>query len=200
VLVDRQATRANINSALGWLKRNGGPGDKAVIFYAGHGDNQLTGQFYILPIDARLDNIRGTGISDHDLTRSIGDLPCATVLMLDACFSDSFTFGQKPGRKTRGLAKPTDALASSMVYDYGLAILCGAKNNQEAIEEGGHGFFTAALCAGLAGEADVDKDGVVESYKLLPFVKSRVSKLPTGDQVPTVGFPPSVESFALTKP
>ena len=197
VLLDRQATRANILEALHWLKQNARAGDKAVVFYAGHGDNQITGQFYILPVDAKLDDLRTTGISDDDLKKSIGELPCSTVLMLDACYSGSF--GQKK-RKTRSLAKPTDALAGAMVNDYGLAILCGARDNQEAIEEGGHGFFTQALTQGMSGAADSDKDGVVELYELLPFVKSRVSKLSSGDQVPTVGIPPSVESFALTRP
>jgi WD40 repeat protein len=198
MLLDRQATRANILDALRWLKTSASPGDKALVFYAGHGDNQITGQFYLLPVDAKIDDLRGTGISDDDLQKAIGELPCSTVLMLDACYSGSF--GQKKKRKTRSLAKPTDTLASSMVNDYGLAILCGARDNQEAIEEGGHGFFTQALTRGLAGEADSDKDGVVELYELLPFVKSRVSKLSGGDQVPTVGIPPSVESFPLSKP
>jgi WD40 repeat protein len=197
ILIDRQATRANILEALQWLKQSVATGDKAVIFYAGHGDNQITGQFYILPVDARIDNLGDTGISDDDLQKAIGELPCSTVLMLDACYSGSF--GRKK-RKTRSLAKPTDALAGSMVNDYGLAILCGARDNQEAIEEGGHGFFTQALTQGLAGAADADKDGLVELYELLPFVKSRVSKLSAGDQVPTVGIPPSVESFPLSKP
>ena len=78
-----------------------------------------------------------------------------------------------------------------MVNDYGLATLCGARDNQEAIEEGGHGFFTQALTQGMAGEADTDKDGVVELYELLPFVCSRVRKLSAGDQVPTFGLPQS---------
>jgi WD40 repeat protein len=198
ILLDRQATRANILDALNWLKNSAAAGDKAVVFYAGHGDNQVTGQFFILPVDARIDDLKGTGISDDDLKKAIGELPCSTVLMLDACYSGSF--GTKKKRKTRSLGKPTDALASSMVNDYGLAIICGARDNQEAIEEGGHGFFTQALTQGMAGAADADKDGVVELYELLPFVKSRVSKLSAGDQVPTIGIPPSVESFALSKP
>jgi WD40 repeat protein len=197
LLLDRQATRANVLDALRWLKQSTKPGDKAVVFYAGHGDNQITGQFYILPVDAKLDDLRDTGISDDDLKRSIGELPCSTVLMLDACYSGSF--GQKR-RKTRSLSKPTDALAGSMINDYGLATLCGARDNQEAIEEGGHGFFTQALTQGMAGEADTDKDGVVELYELLPFVCSRVRKLSAGDQVPTFGLPQSIESFPLTRP
>jgi hypothetical protein len=46
----------------------------------------------------------------------------------------------------------------------------------------------------------VDKDGVVKLHELLPFVESCVSKLSAGDRVPTVGIPPSVESFPLSKP
>ncbi len=121
----------------------------------------------------------------------------STVLLLDACYSGSF--GERK-RKTRSLSKPTDDLAGDMVNDYGLATLCGAKQNQEAIEEGGHGFFTQALTKGLSGAADFDKDGIVELYELLPYACSQVKKLSGGDQVPTFGIPQSIESFALSKP
>jgi WD40 repeat protein len=197
MLLDRQATRANVLEALGWLKQSARPGDKAVFFYAGHGDNKVTGQFFLLPADVKVDNLAATGISDDDLKSAIGELPCSALLMLDACYAGSF--GQKR-RKTRSIAKPSDGLASEMINDFGLALLCGAKANQEANEEGGHGFFTQAITEGLAGAADLDKDGVVELYELLPFVKSKVTKLSAGDQVPTAGLPPSVDSFALSKP
>ncbi|MHC5538030.1 hypothetical protein ACYOEI_07330 [Singulisphaera rosea] len=52
----------------------------------------------------------------------------------------------------------------------------------------------------MAGDADVNRDGVVELYELLPFVKSRVDQLSSGDQVPVVGLPLTVESFPLGKP
>jgi WD40 repeat protein len=198
LVVDRRATRANILDALQWLKGTARPGDKAVVYYAGHGDNQMTGQFYIIPVDARIEDLRGTGISDDELKQAIGDLPCTTVLMLDAC--DSGGFGLKKKRKTRSIAKPTDALASSMINDYGLATLCGAKDNQAANEEGGHGYFTQALTRGLAGAADADKDGLVELYELLPYVCSQVKKLSAGDQEPTISIPSTVRSFPLSKP
>ncbi len=73
-----------------------------------------------------------------------------------------------------------------MIHDYGLATLCGARDNQLAIEEDGHGFFTRALMEGLAGATDNDKDGIVERYELLPYVCSGVRKRSDGDQVADV--------------
>ena len=112
MLLDRQATRANILDALRWLKTSASPGDKVIVFYAGHGDNQITGQFYLLPVDAKIDDLRGTGISDDDLQKAIGELPCSTVLMLDACYSGSF--GQKKKRKN---AQPREADRRTRVVD-----------------------------------------------------------------------------------
>lgn len=203
-LVDGQATRANMLKSFRWLKDAAKPGDKAVVFYAGHGDNRIAGRFCILPADAKLDDLKSTGISDGDLERAVGELPCTTVLILDACYAGSFgeasRKAQKKARKPGSLSRSTDALAGSLVNEYGLAILCGARGDQEAIEEGGHGFFTQALVSGLAGDADGNRDGVVELYELLPFVKSRVGQLSAGDQVPVVGLPLTVESFPLAKP
>ena len=50
----RQATRANILEGLQWLSSSAKAGDMAVVFYAGHGDNKIEGQFYLVPVDANL--------------------------------------------------------------------------------------------------------------------------------------------------
>ena len=51
------------------------------------------------------DDFSGTGISDDALEKSIGELPCTTVLILDACYAGSF--GAKK-RKTRDLPVESD--------------------------------------------------------------------------------------------
>ena len=51
--------------------------------------------------------------------------------------------------------------------------MCGAAKEQEAAEENGHGFFTRALVEGMAGKADINKDGQVELYELQAYVNLR---------------------------
>jgi len=42
-------------------------------------------------------------------------------------------------------------------------------------DKAGHGLFTHYLLAGLQGEADADKDGLVTMKELFPFVRTRVA-------------------------
>jgi len=198
LLLDRQATQSDIRDGLKWLAGKVRPGDVAVVFFAGHGDVEIAGQFYILPTNAQLRDLAGTAISGEELERALGDLPCPTVLMLDACYSGSF---DQKKRKTRSLSKPSDALEHELIYDAGLVVFCGARYKDQAIEEQGHGYFTQALVEGLSGQADSnDKDGVIEVDELKLYVTQRVRKLSDGEQVPTAHIPSTVESFPLSKP
>jgi WD40 repeat protein len=197
LLLDRQATRANILDGLRWLAAKAKPGDVVVVFYAGHGDCKIEDQFYLLPVDANLRNLSGTGISGEALKRALADLPSTTMLVLDACYAGSFD-GKK--RKKRALPEQSDALLRELTYDAGLVVMCGASKEQEAAEEDGHGFFTQALVEGLSGKADMDKDGLIELNELDVYVTQRVRKLSAGDQEPTISRPSIVRSFALSKP
>jgi len=197
LLLNGQATRANILDGLHWLAGKAKLGDVVVVFYAGHGDCKIEDQFYLVPVDANLRNLSGTGISGEALKRALADLPSTTMLVLDACYAGSFD-GKK--RKTRGLPEQSDALLRDLTYDAGLVVMCGASKEQEAAEEDGHGFFTQALVEGLAGKADVDNDGLIEVDELDVYVTRRVRKLSAGDQQPTISRPSIVRSFALSKP
>src|SRR5271157_3987868 len=197
LLLNGQATRASILEGLQWLSSSVKPGDMAVVFYAGHGDCKIEGQFYLVPVDANLRDLSHTAISGEALKKAIGELPCTTMLLLDACYAGSFD-GKK--RKKRSLPAESDAVLRQLVYDAGLVVMCGASKEQEAAEEDGHGFFTQSLVEGLGGKADYNKDGVVELYELQLYVHGRVRELSAEEQEPTVSIPSVVKSFALSKP
>jgi len=197
LLLNGQATRANILEGLQWLSSSVKPGDMAVVFYAGHGDCKIEGQFYLVPVDANLRDLSHTAISGEALKKAIGELPCTTMLLLDACYAGSFD-GKK--RKTRSLPAESDAVLRQLVYDAGLVVMCGASKEQEAAEEDGHGFFTQSLVEGLGGKADYNKDGVVELYELQLYVHGRVRELSAQEQEPTISIPSVVKSFALSRP
>ncbi len=167
LLLDGQATRANIPSrALQWLAGKARGNDVAVVFYAGHGDSQIEGQFYLVPFDASLRDLGATGVSGESLSKALGALPSTTMLILDACDSGAFDPKGPKTRKVRALPTATDAMLRQMVNDEGLVVMCGAAKGSYAIEENGHGFFTRAIVEGLSGKADFFKKGRVELYDL----------------------------------
>jgi hypothetical protein len=197
LLLNGQATRANILDELHWLATIVKNGDVAVVFYAGHGDYQREGQLYLVPFDADVHDLKRTGISGEELKQAIGELPCTTMLVLDACYAGSIDVKK---RKTRALPEQGDAVLRELVYDAGLVVFCGADKAQEAAEENGKGFFTQALVEGLSGKADYDGDGLVELDELKLYVTKRVRALSGDTQEPTLSTPSTVKSFVLSKP
>ena len=196
LLTDKDATRSGILQGLRWLRDNAKPGDLAVAFYAGHGDCHIAGRFFLIPVDANLKDLSSTGVSGDELKGVLADLPCSTVLLLDACYSGSID----AKRKKRSLPGAADGLVRDFAYDAGLVVLCGAAKEQEAAEEGTHGFFTKALSEGLSGKAGKDRQGMVTLLKLQDYVHDRVQELSDGEQEPTISIPSTVRSFPLAKP
>jgi Caspase domain/Domain of Unknown Function (DUF1080) len=201
LLLDAQATRANILEGLQWLASKAKGNDVAVLFYAGHGDSKIEGQFFLVPVDANLRKLGATGISGESLRKALGELPCTTMLILDACDSGGFDpVKATKTRKTRALPTETDAMLRKMVNDEGLVVMCGAAKGTEAAEENGHGFFTRAIIEGLSGKADVVKKGRVDLIDLQAYVINRVGELSADEQQPTISIPSTIRSFPLSKP
>ena len=64
-------------------------------------------------------------------------IPCDTLLLLDACHAGSFDADPK-----RILPEAADRVVRELVYDEGIVVMCGANKEQEAGEEenGRHGI------------------------------------------------------------
>jgi WD40 repeat protein len=196
LLTDRDATQKGIRDGLAWVKARARNGDVAVVFYAGHGDCQQAGQFYLLPVDVDPKRLAETGVSGEELKRQLGELPCATLLLLDACYAGSLD----ARKRKRALPAAADGLVREFAYDQGLAVLCGAAKEHEAEEEQGHGYFTRALVDGLRGKAARGRDGLVYLHHLNAYVTDRVKELSGGEQEPTCSIPSTVRSFPLARP
>jgi uncharacterized caspase-like protein len=175
-----------------------------VVFYAGHGDYQRADELYLLPVDADVRDLPRTAVSGEALRTRLGALPSSALLLLDACFAGSLDLKK---RKTRALPGPADGLVRALTYDEGVVVLCGAAKEHEAIEEGGHGYFTQALVEGLSGQTKGPdavptrgRDGLVMLNRLEDYVQDRVPELSGGEQAATISHPSTVRSFALSKP
>lgn len=201
LLLNQKASRQQILGALDGLAGKVKSGDVVVLFYAGHGDCKLAGQFFLLPADVKVNKLAETGVSGEELRRRLGKLPCTVLLIMDCCYAGSFDAGQ--GKKKRALPTEAGDLVRELVSDdQGLVVMCGASKEQEAGEESarGHGYFTQALIEGLEGKAASKRDGLVYLTGLENYVEERVRELSNGEQYPTIGKTSLVRSFPLSKP
>ncbi|MEM6839981.1 MAG: DEAD/DEAH box helicase [Cyanobacteria bacterium P01_C01_bin.120] len=137
-LLDDEATATGVRQALDESLGDAGEDDTVIVFFAGHG----TPRHQLVPYDVDRDQIDQTTIDMQELADLLKNTRArASVVILDCCFS-----GGAPARVLEGV--PVSRSAASHIKDLGGAgrvVLAASKDDQEALELGQHGLFTAAM-------------------------------------------------------
>ena len=194
-LTDAQATKGNILDGLEWLQRQVTDKDIAVLFFAGHGINDSTGVFYFLPVDADLEKLKRTGISQSDITSTVATLAGKVLVFMDACHS-----GNLMGKvKRRGVVVVSSVINELASAENGAVVFSSATGRQYALEnkEWGNGAFTKGVVEGIRGKADYKSTGRITVNMLDLYVSERVKELTKGQQTPTTVKPPNVPDFPV---
>ena len=196
ILADAQATKGNILDGLEWLQRQVTQKDIAVLFFAGHGINDPNGVFYFLPVDADLERLKRTGISQSDITSTVTMIAGKVLVFIDACHS-----GNLMGKtKRRGLVVSSGAVVNELASaENGAVVFSSSTGRQYSQEkpEWGNGAFTKGLVEGLTGKADYRSTGRITVNMLDLYVSERVKELTEGQQTPTTVKPPNVPDFPV---
>lgn len=194
-LTEAQATKGNILDGLEWLQRQVTAKDIAALFLAGHGINDSSGTFYFLPVDADLDKLKRTGISQADITSTVAGIAGKVLVFMDACHSGSL-MGKVQRRGVVVVSAVVNELASA---ENGAVVFSSATGRQYALEnvEWGNGAFTKGLVEGLRGKADYTSSGRITVNMLDLYVSERVKELTKGQQTPTTVKPPNVPDFPV---
>jgi len=173
LLTDTRATLSDLRNHLGeWLRMRVKANSTVYVYYAGHGTPNLQTQSgSIVPWDGHPDFPAGL-YSLKELEDTLSKLPTKhVVVFLDSCFSGGA--GRSvvaKGARPMGLQYPVLSQGEVMV----LAAATGTQISSD-YEKAEHGLFTHYLLAGLQGEADADKDGIVTLREITPFVRDRVA-------------------------
>ena len=195
VLADEQATKGNILDGLEWLQRQVTQKDIAVLFFAGHGINDPNGIFYFLPVDAGLESLKRTGISQSDITSTVTMIAGKVLVFIDACHS-----GNLMGKaKRRGLVVSSAVVNELASAENGAIVFSSSTGRQYSQEkpEWGNGAFTKGLVEGIRGKADYRATGRITVNMLDLYVSERVKELTGGQQTPTTVKPPNVPDFPV---
>lgn len=174
VLTESRATLSDLRNHLGdWLRMRVKADSTVYVYYAGHGTPNLQTQSgAIVPWDGHPDFPSGL-YPLKELEDTLSKLPTKNVVVfLDSCFSGGA--GRSviaKGARPMGLQYPVLSQGEVMV----LAAATGTQISSD-YDKAGHGLFTHYLLAGLRGEADADKDGMVTLKEIAPFVRDRVAQ------------------------
>jgi WD40 repeat protein len=191
-LLDQQATRANIQAELATLReRVQGRRDLAVVYFAGHGITEAN-RFYLLPVDAKIDQLNKTALSGEELRKALAAFPCQVLLILDACHSVAALKAFRPA--------VDDVTRTLIDDDVGVAVLCAAMANEEAAEDRTNGLFTRAIVQALGQAPAVPfnrHDRRLYIHHLHSYVRDEVQAASHDSQHPFLCLPSVVDSFAL---
>ena len=167
MLIDDQATEANILGAIDWMRASEGSGDEVVFFYSGHGSASIRNadndperkDECIIPWEIE----GGYYIWDGDLQEEFSSFESTRIFFyFDSCYSGGMT---------------------DLAGD-GHLICMACKETQVSWEMGAYenGQFTYYFVdqGMLAGRADVNNDGLVTCEEAFDYAKAKCqSQMPT---------------------
>ncbi|MGP0059867.1 MAG: caspase family protein [Beijerinckiaceae bacterium] len=203
-----ETTRDSVMKVLKQMRRDmqkvAGADDVFVFYVASHGAI-ADGKYFL--ITSNVDSVssealKTEALSQADLTGLLANVPAAKKLMLiDTCHAQALGSALQIADRTRGMNDGT--AAAQMGRDIGATVLAAANTDEEAIDDyKGHGLFTYVVTDGLAGEADLFKQGMVTNDELATYVRHAVPPLAKnlyGHQQVPIAEPNGGEPFPVTK-
>lgn len=190
LLINENATRANIIKALTDKFYRAFENDMIMLFIASHGQPDPVGnEVYFLGHDTDKSNLSGTGVSQIDIEKIFSRSRAKKKIWIaDACHSGG------AGLSTGGMRGDAEAaLINKLLFGMalasdGMAMFTASSSSEYSYENeswgGGHGVFTHYFMEGLKGAGDQNKNGLVEIRELYEYVYRQVSTDTQGKQHP----------------
>lgn len=177
LLLDREATRERIISAMQELARTVGSDDTAVIAFSGHG----TPSGYLVPQDAMPDRLPATALSTDDFIGLVEQVNAGfTFVILDCCFSgkaatkSALPFGALPAARD-GAVAPQTVIRALENSTRTVLTACGPDQKAREASAHGHGVLTYHLTKALLDEPSIRKsDGRISVHELYEYVYQQV--------------------------
>lgn len=182
LLLDSQATQANLRQALAVLSQQSNPESTIFLYVSSHGGAVEYGPHageYLLPVDA--DSTSGaslaqTAISGSQLTEALRAISSQKVIvMFDCCHSGGI--GQPKEAETPMLKTGfSHNYYDSLKQGRGRVILASSRSNEFSYVLPGaeNSLFTQHLLAGLKGGIS-SEDGLIRVFDLFEYLQPRVT-------------------------
>ena len=173
LLLNEEATDRNIKRAIGkWLAQQADEDDTVIVYYSGHGAPEGDDTYWVT-YNADIDDLYSTALSNIDISDMMNRIRSQRMItFLDSCYSEATVHRAD---KTRNIATeiPWENFGGT-----GRVVISASDGKQLSLEldEFQHGVFTYYLLEGLRGEADENRDHVVEVEEIWGYVRRRVSE------------------------
>lgn len=165
-LLNSEATRYNVISAMNKVFAMAGTNDIVVFFFSGHG---YQGGFCTYDGNLNYDDIR----------KSMAKSKCKNkMIFADACFSG----------KMRSNGNNSSQTAITSAKKANVMLFLSSRSDETSIESRDmqNGVFTTYLQKGLRGGADANKDRIITARELFKYVHKNVVTISNGRQHPVM--------------
>lgn len=176
MLIDEDATRANILGALTEIFSLADANDAILFYYSGHG---LPGSF--IPYDY---NGHTNVVLHQEIVDLLRQSPAKhKIVLVDACFSGTVDRLKNVDGAAGKLYEAFDESAG------GMALLLSSKPQEYSLEDGDlrSSVFSFYLMKGLEGEADSNGDKIITVEEAFAYVQTRVRAYTAQAQNPVMG-------------
>ena len=158
--------------------------DTIILFFAGHGTVEVPGSkgAFILTYDSDPQDLSSTAMPMVEIQDSIQKLAqrARVITLVDVCRS-----GTIGSIRSSSVNSVVERLGESEGEMLGLMASRPKELSYEGPQfGGGHGAFSYFLLKGLAGDADKDKDGIVNVNELIEYVRDKVAQATNDKQHP----------------
>lgn|GEM_PF-1004806 len=195
LLVNENATKANILKQLRRLRTVAMQHDLVVLTLSGHGEVDEGGQFFFLPYDFKPDEEFGvSAISKQDFLGYLANIPCPVLVLLDTCHSGEFARGSFRGGAASGSMDRAvrSAIEEFSRVDKGIVVMAACLSQESAEESSSwkHGALTLAFLEAIRGRhlyerkalTELPSDSIMTLSDLDYYVTKRVNELVGGSQ------------------
>lgn len=178
LLQNEKATTGQFVAALSWLVEESQEGDRAIIYFSGHGDVERITKFqrgYLLTYDSPSNNYMAGGFplfGLQDVVSTLSENGVEVTVIADACRA-----GKLAGSNVGGTSATTAAM--SQAYGSETRILSCQPSEYSLEGEqwgGGRGVFSYFLIEGLLGLADENEDLIVDLFELENYLEDQIPK------------------------
>lgn len=188
VLLDGEATREAILTALDHLRDVAESSDTVCIYFSGHGSRSQEGdESFLLPVDASCAAMATTAIPASVFSERLNAIGAGRLLvLLDACHAGG-AGSVKDAFATPDVERNISNSAIELLSEgFGRAIIASSRVDETSLILPGarNSAFTTALLEGLRGAADFHASGAIKLFGLYEYIAERVPELTHNRQHP----------------